>query len=61
MLLSTTSFANNSNQQETIQDAEGNTYRTVKIGDQVWMAENLYNLSYNCGIFTLNCVQCFHF
>ena len=33
----------------TVTDAEGNTYRTVVIGDQVWMAENLRTGFYRNG------------
>ncbi len=32
-----------------VSDIEGNTYKTIEVGDQVWMAENLRVTQYNDG------------
>lgn len=44
-----TDFHNPNLNYESIQDTDGNTYKTIVIGDQTWMAENLNTSVYRNG------------
>ena len=45
---------NNSLTYGTVQDIEGNPYKTIQIGTQMWMAENLKTTRFNNGTAILN-------
>lgn len=54
MLTQAAAFANGEGNvqgdlQGTVQDIDGNTYRTVKIGDQTWLADNLRTMTFQDG------------
>lgn len=58
-LLISLSLVNCSNDaiQETLTDREGNVYKTIKIGKQVWMAENLKVTHYRDGTPIGDCTE----
>lgn len=49
MLLVSVSCSKEGDKEPPVTDVEGNSYKTVKIGTQVWMAENLRTSKFNDG------------
>ncbi|HLP50066.1 MAG TPA: fibrobacter succinogenes major paralogous domain-containing protein [Chitinophagales bacterium] len=49
LLLAACEKEDTGNTPQTVTDADGNVYQTVKIGDQVWLKENLKVTHYNDG------------
>ncbi len=49
MLLSCGNPSNTDDDHDSVIDADGNVYKTIKIGNQWWMAENLRTTKYNDG------------
>jgi uncharacterized protein (TIGR02145 family) len=49
MSFSTPSVSDHTGETGTVEDAEGNVYKTIGIGSQIWMAENLKTTRYRNG------------